>query len=133
MSLKTTVRLAGAEDAPKAAEWMLSTPLNMFDPAIAKYPSLRTLAVDINDEPALYVPFHPVLVVESLAHAADVNPRRNAYALLQVQKALDEIARTYGMSELYWMCQDESLINLAVRHGDYKPVKSTVLRKKVAL
>lgn len=133
MSLRTSVRLATAEDAPQAAEWMLSTPLNLFDPEIANYPSLRTLAVDIDGSPELYVPFHPVLVVESLAHAPNVNHRRNAYALLQAQKSLDNIARSYGMSEIYWMCQDQSLINLAVRHGDYRPVNSQVLRKKVTL
>jgi hypothetical protein len=50
--------------------------------------------------------------------------------LRKVQNTLESLAKTYGMSEIFWMCQDESLIKFAERHG-YSVIKSTVLRKKV--
>jgi hypothetical protein len=128
--MKTEVRLAQPSEAEQFLAWMNNTPKNMFDPDIANYPSLRTMAVDVNDAPVLYVPFHPVLCVESLAHKPDIEPKENAYALRKVQNTLESLAKTYGMSEIFWMCQDESLIKFAERHG-YSVIKSTVLRKKV--
>lgn len=128
--MKTQVTLATAEDAPLFTKWITNTPLNMFDPDIAKYPSLRTLRIDVDGKPTLYVPFHPVFMVESLAHAPDVSPRQNAYALAKFHYTIEDLARTYGIAETYWMCRDQSLIKFAERHG-YELVTCSVLRKKV--
>lgn len=111
---------------------MLSTEKNLFDPAISKYPSLRTLAVEIDTKPAVYVPFHPVLMVESIAHKPNISPRENAYALSKIQATLDATAKAYGIAEIYWMCADKSLIDIAQRYG-YEVVNVPVLRKKVDL
>jgi hypothetical protein len=128
--MKAEVRLANESDAPIASEFLSTTPDNLLDPGITTYPSLRVLAVDINGTPAVYVPFHPVLVVESLGHKPGISPRENAYALKKLNDALEETARVYGISEIMWMCADDSLIEIASHHG-YEVVKTKVLRKKV--
>jgi hypothetical protein len=129
--MKTTVRLASESDAQNFVEWEQSTPNNLFDPSIVEYPNLRTLAVDIDGEPSSYVPFHPVLAVESIGHRPDVTARGHAYVFSKVQKALDEVARKYGLAEIWWQCSDPTLVKLAQRHG-YEVLSSAVtLRKKV--
>lgn len=128
--MKTTVRIAEEKDAEQLVTWLLNTPQNMFDPDIASYPSLRTLAVDQDDKTVVYAPFHPVFAVESLAHKPDITPKENAIALRKVQDALEELARVYGIREIYWMCRDENLVKFAERHG-YEVLKCAVLRKKV--
>jgi hypothetical protein len=129
--LKVEVRLATEKDAEKFVEWEAVTTDNLWDPTIAGYPNLRTLAVDIDGEPAVYVPFHPVFVVESLGHKPGITPRENAYALRKVQNALEDLARQYGIAECWWMCADASLMEFVKRHG-YEVVQTHVLRKKVS-
>jgi hypothetical protein len=129
--MKTTVRLANESDAQNFVGWQTGTRLNLFDPAIATYPSLRTLAVDIDGSPVSYVPFHPVMAVESIGHKPDLTPRENAYALRKVQDALEDVARTYGMAEIWWQCSDPTLIEFAKRHGYEVLTSAVTLRKKV--
>lgn len=128
--MKAEVRLASESDAPLCTEWILHTPDNLLDPEVANYPNLRTLAIDLAGQPSLYAPFHPVYMVESLAHRPDITAKENAYALRKFQNALEELAKAYGIREVYWMCKDESLIAFAERHG-YEVVKYKMLRKKV--
>jgi hypothetical protein len=128
--MKAEVRLASPTDVAKASEFIHNTPNNLLDPGIVDYPSLRVLAVDVNEDPKVFAPIHPVLVVESLAHSPGITPRENAYALRKLQDALEATAKVYGISEIWWMCADPTLIELAARHG-YEEVKTKVLRKKV--
>lgn len=130
--MKAQVRLAVEKDAEKFVDFVLTTPKNLFDPGIAKYPSLRTLAVDINGEPSVFIPFHPVFMVESIAHKKDISPRENVYALSKFQNTLEELAKVYGIAEIYWLCADKSLIDIAQRY-DYEVVQVPVLRKKLKL
>lgn len=128
--MKAEVRLASEKDVPTLSEWAYSTKNNLLDPKIAEYPNLRVLAADVNGEPALYVPFHPVMIVESLAIRPGSTPKENAYALRKIQDALEKFANVYGMAEIWWQCADDSLIKLAEHHG-YEVVTTKVLRKKV--
>lgn len=130
--MKATVRLASPADVDTYLGYTLTTPLNLFDPAIGKYPLLQTLAVDVNDKPSLYVPFHPVIVIESLAHRPDIPARENAYCIYKADQQIEEYARQCGVAETWWMCRDDSLIKAAQRRG-YEVVKSAVLRKKITL
>ena len=128
--MKITIREATPADAEQFMEWFKNTPLNLSDPGIAQYPLLKTLAVDKDGETITYVPFHPVFVVESLAHKPDITPRENAVALRRAQDAIDALAKQHGVSEVWWQCSDESLIEFAQRHG-YEVIKTAVLKKKV--
>lgn len=141
-TMKVEARLATTEDAPKFVEWTQTTADNMFDRDISGYPSLRTLAIDKDGRTDLYVPFHPVLMVESLAHRPGIERKDNARALRKFQDTAEELAKGYGMAEIYWLCKDETLINFSERHGyevfcrdiDPKTGKLTkaMLRKKVS-
>lgn len=129
--MKTEIRLAEEKDVPQFLEWSANTPNNLFDPGIANYPNLRVFAADQNDKPVLYVPFHPVMVVESLAHKPDITTKENARALRKVQDELEALAKVYGIAEVWWQCSDQSLVAFAERHG-YEVLKNAVtLRKKV--
>ena len=128
--MKVTCRLAEEKDAPLCAEWLQSTPKNLLDPDIAKYRNLRTLAIE-EEEPVLFVPSHPVLLVESLAHKPGISPMQNARALRKAQDVLEAMARHYGMAEIYWQCADETLIKFAERHG-YTVITTKFLKKKVS-
>lgn len=128
--MKASVRMASPADTDTYLEYTKSTKDNLFDPEIASYPSLRTLAVDVDGKPSLYVPFHPILVIESLSHRPDTTLRENAYAIKKAGDLVEEVAQHYGMAEVWWMCKDESLIKAAQHHG-YELVKTPVLRKKV--
>lgn len=129
--MKVTVRLATEKDAEEFLKWESTTPKNLFDPAIAQYPSLRTLVSEIDGEPALYTPFHPVIVVESLGHRPGLSPRHNAIAIYRADQAIEQLARDYKMAEIWWMCADETLIKAAQARG-YEVVQTKVLRKRVS-
>lgn len=128
--MKITIRQAEPKDGPKFVEFATNTADNLFDPDIVNYPSLQTLAVDKDGETISYVPFHPVIVVESLAHKPGITPRENAVGLRRAQDTIEEIAKKYGIAEIWWECADPRLIEFAQRHG-YRAVTTTVLRKKV--
>jgi hypothetical protein len=128
--MKASVSLATPSDAEQFTDWQMSTADNLFDPAIATYPSLRTLRVDIEKEPVLFCPFHPVFVVESLAHRPGVTKITTVRALLCIQDILETLAKKYGIAEIWWMGGDEKFNAHAQKYG-YELVTTAVLRKKV--
>lgn len=128
--MKISLRAAEPKDAPQYLAWCRSTKNNLFDPGIVQYPSLLTIAIDRDAETIAYVPFHPVVVIESLAHKPDVSPRENAIGMIKAEAEILRIARAKGIAECWWMCADESLVEFALNHG-YEEVKTKVLRKKV--
>lgn len=128
--MKSLVRLATQEDVPTYLEYTRTTPDNLFDPDISGYPSLRTLAVEVNGRPSLYAPFHPVIVIESLAHRPNTTARENALCIYRADKVIEDHARHYGIAEVHWQCADSSLIETAQRYG-YTLVKTAVLKKKI--
>lgn len=129
--MKTQVSLASPEDAAQASEWLLNTPDNLLDPAVISYPNLRTLKVDVDGEPVLYVPFHPVFCLESLGVKPGVSPRKLAYALRKAQDALEELAKAYGIKEVIQACKEPTTLAFSLRHG-YEKLPGEVLRKKVS-
>jgi hypothetical protein len=129
--LKVNVRLSEERDISQFVEWELSTANNDFDPAIAQYPSLRTLVVEIDGEPAVYAPFQPVVALESLGQRPGMSKLRSALALRHVQDTLEAVSRHYGMSEIWFQSSDEDLVKFAEKHG-YEVLKNSVtLRKKL--
>jgi hypothetical protein len=126
-----TVRLASEQDAAKLAEWLIKTPNNLFDPDVAKYPNLRTLAVEMDGEPLFYFPFHVVLQGESLALNPDADKKHVAYGLRTLEKALLAISEQYGIREMFAACADDGFSTFMERHG-WTPVQHKYLRRKVA-
>lgn len=115
--MKVTVRLAEEKDTEQFVAWEYATENNGFGSGIVKYPSLRTLVSEIDGEPALYMPFHPVIVVESLGHRPGISTRQNAIAIFRADQVVEEVARKYSMAEVWWLCSDPTLIKAAQARG----------------
>lgn len=128
-----SVRLAEEKDAALFAEWVLNTPLNLFQPnaGLDTYPSLKTFVVERGGRPVLFAPMHPVLMVESLAHAPNVSRYDNAMALAELQSQMDRLARQYKLAEIWWGCKDESLIKYATGRAHYERIEFPMLKKVV--
>jgi hypothetical protein len=103
------VRGAGPEDAQTYADWLQSTPSNLYDPAVYKYPTTTTLAVEHKDSVVLLNSFHGVLVMEAIAHKPGLSPLRKAAALNHLFNKIKEVAATLGIKEIWFGCKDASL------------------------
>lgn len=126
-----TVRLASEKDAAQLSEWLNKTQNNLFDPDIANYPTLRVLVVEKDGEPIIYFPFHVVFQGESLALKPDADKKDLAYGFRVLDNTFADLARQYGISELFFACADESFSAFAARHT-WTPVRHKYLRRKVA-
>lgn len=112
------------------AEWSVYTPSNGYDPSTAKYPHLYTHVIEDEHGPLLYVPTHPVLVVESVACRPGITAKKYITALLEAKQATEEQARRNQIREIYTSSGYEPMIKTLSRHG-YEPIVGTALRKKL--
>jgi hypothetical protein len=124
-----SVRAAEPRDAQLCTEWSISTPHNGFDPSVATYPHLYTLVVEDDIGPLMYLPTHPVLVIESAAVRPGITSRQYIESLLKVKTATEKIARQYGLREIYTSSAYAPMAKTLRRHG-YEPVAGA-LRKRV--
>jgi hypothetical protein len=122
-------RPAEPSDALNAAEWIQSTPSNNLDPAVAAYPLLYTFAVEDEHGPLLYVPTHPVLMIESVAVRPGTTPRQYIEGLLEAKSATAHQAQQLHIREIYTSSGYEPMAKTLRRHG-YTPVTGA-LRKRV--
>jgi hypothetical protein len=125
-----SVRLASEKDAAQLVQWLTNTPDNLFDPDILSYPTLRVLVVEKDGEPLVYFPFHVVLQGESLATRPGASKKDLAYGFRLLDNAFVELAKPYGIRELFTQCADESFSSFATRHT-WKSVVNKYLRRKV--
>lgn len=123
------IREAEQADGERMAEWVQTTRQNRLDPAIATYERLYTFAVEDENGPLLYVPVHPVLAIESVAARPGIEPRQYIEGLLAAKKATEDLARQYGIREIYTSSTYAPMKKALQRHG-YTPVTGA-LRKKI--
>ena len=123
-------RPADPQDAARMAEWSVHTPSNGFDPDTATYPHLFTFAIEDKDGPILYVPTHPVLVIESVACRPGITPKQYIQALLEAKRVTEQYAQQYQMREIYTSSGYAPMLRTLRRHG-YEPIVGTALRKKI--
>lgn len=128
--MKVTVRLTEEKDVEKFLEFEAGTEGNRFDPAIADYPSLRTLVAEISEEPVLFLPFHPVFVLDSVGRKPGLSAREYDVALNAAYEHVVSLARQYGISEIHFQGDAPNLIRAAKRRG-FLPQQGLSLRKKV--
>lgn len=126
-----TVRLASPNDAAKLVDWLNSTPNNLFDPEVLKYPNLRVLVVEKDGEPIIFFPYHIVFQGESLALKPGADKKHLAYGFRVLENALLAFADCYGIREMSFDCADESFSKFAECHG-WEPGKHKQFRRKIA-
>lgn len=104
--------------------------LNMFDMDVLSYP--RTVMVKASDgeEPLVYMPLQAVLMYDSLAPKPGITPRQEAVCLKKIVDAVDEAARVTGFAETWFICKDDRVADIAVRHGFQEIKNVRVLKKK---
>ena len=112
------------------AEWSVHTPSNGLDPDTASYPHLFTFTIEDEHGPILYVPTHPVLVIESVACRPGIEPRQYIEALLEAKRVTEQYAQQYHMREIHTSSGYRPMLKTLQRHG-YEPIVGTALRKKL--
>lgn len=111
------VRPAEPKDAGLLADWMAKArAINIFDMDIVNYPSLQVLCAH-NSEPLLYMPLQLVVMLESLAPKPGITPREEALALRELAHAVVLLAKQHKVSEVYFLCKDQRVVDFATAHG----------------
>jgi len=123
-------RPAESSDAANYVEWSYDTKENGFNSSFADYPHLFTFAIEDEHGPILYVPTHPVLVIESVACRPGIEPRQYIEALLEAKRVTEDYARQYQLQEIHTSSGYTPMLKTLQRHG-YEPVVGTALRKKI--
>ena len=125
------VRPAEPKDFDKIQEWMLRiVQLNLFDADIANYPQTQWLCAYDESGPLLYMPYQPVISMESLAPRPGLSPREEAMALREITKTVAYKAKECRIEEIVFACKDERVIDFAQTHG-FEVLPWKVLRLKL--
>ena len=125
-----TVRGAGPQDAQTYADWLQSTPSNLYDPAVYQYPTCTTLVVEHKNEPVLMNSFQGTMTIESLAVRPGLSKLREAAALSELSEAWRKIAAETGIKEIYFTCADERVGQFVEGRG-WERLKTPVYRYKL--
>ncbi len=125
------VRPAVPEDAQKFTSWLASTPNNLYDPDVPKYPSSFTLAAATKDKVIMYLPIQHPIMLESLAINPEATRLETGLALKELTKAAFFQAVVRKCGEMYFVCRDEATAEFAVRHG-YEELPWKLYRRKIS-
>ena len=115
------------EEQQTFIEWVNKTSGNLFDADILKYPTLRVLT-SYNGEPVAFLPMQQALFLESLAVKEET--MQNAQAFRDLVKGAEQHASSIGIRELYFLCKDERVIQIAENHG-FELVPFPLVRMKL--
>ena len=124
------VRGAGPQDAQNYADWLQSTPSNLYDPAVYQYPTTTTLVVEHKDEPVLMNSFQGTMTIESLAVKPGLSKLKEAAALNELFEAWQRIAAKTGIKEIYFTCADPN-VGAFVEGRGWERLKNPVYRVKL--
>jgi len=125
------LRYLTPEDQPQFLEWVNSTPNNLFDESILKYPTLRVIC-SYNDNPVAYLPTQQAIVLESLAVKPGASPMETGQAFRDLVKAAELLASSFGIKEIYFICKDPDVVKVAEHHGfEVLPKEWQVVRMKL--
>ncbi len=118
------LRFAAPQDA---LEWLENVP--DFDKGIMSYPSLRMLCA-YNGEPVGYLPIHKAVMLESLALKPGIGQLEGAAAMRDLVKGAELNASSDGISEIYFIGNDKSVVDIAVKNG-FEVLPWPVLRMRL--
>lgn len=124
------MRFAGDGDANQIVDWLNKTASNQFDPAILKFPTLRVLCSYNGTGPVSYLPFHRVLMLESVAANPEASLRDRVQAVRDFTKGVELLASAEGIKEIYFLDGGGGLGEMATHHG-YELLPFKVYRMKL--
>jgi hypothetical protein len=123
-----SMRPAEPKDAKNYAEWLAAaSKINLVDPQVYRYPAINTVVVEKEDEPVLMTSFHPVIMIEALAPKPGVSSSDEGRALYKLYEGLRNLAKASGVAEIWFTCNDPSLIQFIERKG-FKLIKTPVYK-----
>ena len=112
------VRYARPDESEQIVAWSARIKdLNLADPELASYPTLRVLCAHSDGKVLLYTPSQEALVLEGLAPNPEATELEIAMALKQTIARYAGIAEDRGIREIYFLCKDERVVKIARRHG----------------
>lgn len=111
------VEKAQPEDSDALIAAMDSTPENLCDPSIFKYPVTTSLKAVKDSKPLVFMPIHPVFMLESLAITKDNSSVDTAVALAELVKTVRWEAYNAGHGEMFFACAEPSTQAFAEKHG----------------
>lgn len=124
------VRSARKEDAETFTQWCQQTAEKThFDLDILQYPLLRVFAADEQGKTRGFLPIHPVLMLESLVTDPELSDYQRARLLRVLIPAVVSRAWDEQIREVYFVCFDDKLAELALSSG-FEAVDGRVLRLK---
>jgi hypothetical protein len=111
------VERAQPEDSEELIAAMDATKDNLCDPAIFKYPSTVTLKAVRDKKNLVFMPLHPVYMLESLAINQGNTELDTAFALAELIKTVRWEAYNAGHGEMFFACKEKTTKLFAQKHG----------------
>ena len=111
------VRPVRPSDAPTFTRWSLETNGNLFDPDVAKYPSTTVWAAFNKKGTVAFLPVQRPLMLDSLAINPEADKGDVGMALKELTQNAVTQAHAQGAGEIYFLCKDESTMEIAKRHA----------------
>lgn len=128
----STIQNVSPEHAKQFIQWVWEArTINCFDPDVLSYPRSCLLHAEDADGPTLFLPIHPVLMLESLAPRPGISERKEALSLWKIGEQLEEISKMTGIQEQYFLCKDDRVAEICKRHGFTELEGYRILKKKV--
>jgi hypothetical protein len=100
---------------------------NLVDFGVYSYPSIINLTVTADEQPVLMNSVHPVCMMEALAPQPGIAPRDEAMALRRLLEGVRNLAKNYGMGEIWFTCVDPTLHKFIEKKG-FKLVSTPVYK-----
>lgn len=111
------VEKATPNDAQALIEAMDSTPENLVDASVYKYPATTTLKAVKDGMSLVFMPVQTVFMLESLGIVSKNSRIDTALALSELVKTVRWEAHKAGHGEMYFLCKEATTIEYATRHG----------------
>lgn len=124
------MRIARLEDAKEIGEWLVGTQGNLFDPEILDYPTFRAVSAYNGEGNVAHLPSQQALMLESLAVNPKVPILEAAQSFRDLVKGQQLLAISFGIREIYFVCQDENVLRLAENRG-FERIPYPVVRMKL--
>lgn len=136
MKIEAEIKTVGRMDIEEQKEfvaWVQSTRFNMFDPAVISYPRATMLKASDEKGALIYIPLQPVLMYDAIAARPGITPRQEALSMWRIGELVDTVQKDLGYGESYFVCRDDRVADICLRHG-FEEIKNVrILRHKAEM